>query len=138
MSSGVSRKRKNPFGESNHFREKKNLKKDVEAIYEKTLNILMNGGQNRKKIMVHRRSNITGPTSLSKCFVCNSHAESVKCSSCSNTVCLPCTRACDGDECADMVYCSNCTIINYDQSQERVFCLNCNDNLPKNYKGKEN
>ncbi|XP_064602314.1 apoptosis regulatory protein Siva-like [Liolophura sinensis] len=44
------------------------------------------------------------------------------CHFCEGTICVDCTRRCD--ICSGN-FCSFCSVLNYDHSSERAFCLNC-------------
>jgi len=52
------------------------------------------------------------------------HEEAAACSHCSKDLCEMCWRSCSG--CQD-VFCDGCSILNYDDSVDRTFCLDCND-----------
>ncbi|XP_071962905.1 apoptosis regulatory protein Siva-like isoform X2 [Antedon mediterranea] len=45
-----------------------------------------------------------------------------KCIHCEHSMCRPCSRQCDN--CCG-TYCQFCTVLNYDERHERIFCLSC-------------
>ncbi|KAJ7516991.1 hypothetical protein O6H91_21G023200 [Diphasiastrum complanatum] len=63
-------------------------------------------------------------TGGNSCVVCsfNRNATS-KCSHCMKSICNSCYRMCDGCEEA---YCTLCTISNFEERYDRVFCFDCN------------
>ncbi|CAL1544281.1 unnamed protein product [Lymnaea stagnalis] len=59
------------------------------------------------------------------CHNCRQPVQSrdvMKCQFCENYVCSPCARQCRG---CHLHFCQLCSVLNYDQSTERAFCLNC-------------
>ena len=59
------------------------------------------------------------------CYTCNTMMctlSSIICAHCSRVCCGPCTRQCA--QCSD-VFCTFCSILNYEEIQDRAFCLSC-------------
>ncbi|KAH9507234.1 hypothetical protein Btru_056684 [Bulinus truncatus] len=46
----------------------------------------------------------------------------MKCQFCENYVCYPCVRQCNG---CHLHFCQLCSVLNYTDSREKAFCLNC-------------
>jgi len=141
----IRNKRANPFTDDNNYREKKIVKKDLDAIHRKTLGLLMNNNARRKVTALRRTTTPTivvgeyaPPTSgttmkFKKCFSCDRYENVGTCSYCSNAICTDCSRTCyneDGHEDGEVtVFCSTCTVINYDLNEERIFCLDCEEKI---------
>eukprot|EP01135_Chromosphaera_perkinsii_P010585 Nk52_evm1s2177 gene=Nk52_evmTU1s2177 len=61
------------------------------------------------------------------CYVCNkASTECCNCYHCERNTCDNCMRNCS--QCQN-VFCSVCSIVNYDQRYDRVFCFSCNDEI---------
>jgi len=61
------------------------------------------------------------------CRSCNSsQSDTYKCEGCATHICDTCLFHCANEEHhSDYAYCSSCVVINYDQREERFFCLDC-------------
>lgn len=72
---------------------------------------------------IHHTSDVQ-KTQSSGCPHCKSQVPScpVKCVFCERSVCLQCCRECVN---CSGIFCSLCSLINYDESFERCFCLSC-------------
>lgn len=115
-------KRRNPFGEE-EYRESKNIKNDIESIYDKTVRMLMQSTQQQVRRVLSQDVEVEEWTESSflnslheedvSCFVCNKEVNSaVPCSYCARDVCDLCVRQCE--KCSD-VFCTFCTTHKYAQ-----------------------
>jgi len=109
----IRNKRRNPFGDE-YYREQKNVKSDMESIYEKTLKLLMNGSTQSIEM-------------TNSCSVCSKSKEiSIPCTYCSKECCNHCARQCE--RCCD-IFCTFCSTTNYDSRYDRIFCHVCDEEL---------
>lgn len=126
----VKTKRRNPFGDE-YYREQKTIKNDMEIIYERTLNMLMNSKGNGEisdcfpqAELLDWCDNNSDAFVNAKCSLCTkANIPTIPCSFCETIVCNLCVRQCE--KCQD-VFCSFCSTYNYETRQDRVFCLSCN------------
>jgi len=127
-------KRRNPFGDE-LYRPPKIIKHDMEAVYEKTLRLLMKHSRQQKGVKKDNANNATNFSvgnlshvdlieDPSQCYICAEVSlESVSCSYCEHVSCLGCSRQCT--RCGD-VFCSFCSTVSYNTRHDRTLCLNCN------------
>jgi len=98
----------------------KSVKKDMNAIYHRTMHLLMHKGNRNNQDMDVQQVNVH------KCYVCVNITQTIKCDQCLNFSCFHCIKECQNEDCGGK-FCNFCTVTNYDQSYDRIFCLNCNE-----------
>jgi hypothetical protein len=125
------------------------IKKDMEHIYERTLNTLMKNAKNPRKNQIEKGNKDTvsdhmlseGPV----CIVCNTKRDTdklISCTYCGRYACdttrpednqiATCSRLCEK---CNHSYCEFCSVINHNAEYDRIFCLDCNteeEKKPKN------
>lgn len=95
---------------------KKDVRKDMEEIYNKTMMRLM-----------HAQADAPEPmdVDLGPCSVCRDESDDlIPCTHCSHTVCSVCTRQCEA--CMDF-FCTVCSRLDYSFRFEKAFCYTCYD-----------
>jgi hypothetical protein len=99
----------------------KAVKKDMNAIYDRTMDMLMhkNGYHPQEQMEVQQ-------VNIHKCYVCTAITQTIKCGECLNYSCFHCIKECQNESCGGK-FCTFCTVANYELSYDRVFCLNCNE-----------
>mmetsp|Transcript_6095 Transcript_6095/g.15456 ORF Transcript_6095/g.15456 Transcript_6095/m.15456 type:complete len:325 (-) Transcript_6095:1990-2964(-) len=104
-------------GRSDHYRpcesESVKTKYDMENVYEKTLQMLLQGS---------RQASDSSSSSMDQCFVCARARVSISCNFCNHGMCEMCARQCQ--ECQG-IFCSVCSIQDYEEREDRTFCLEC-------------
>jgi hypothetical protein len=135
-----SRKRRNPYSDEAGY-EAKSIKFDENTIKAKTWAILMSpqtrkSGSGANRLNVIRTSDspavdtveaLNNDITMTNCVDCsNPISESKNCSSCHRGVCDSCSQ-----QCSRCLYhfCAVCRIMNYDDFDDRLFCLTCNDEV---------
>ena len=124
-----SLKRKCPFSSTSPqqfkthitLKEAAKLNNDLlREMMDKTRNLLVEGQQG------YWNSNSPPPPAVVpaplQCFSCKSGDPSRSCHHCARYSCTPCSRVCVGCE---EVFCSLCSVLNYDTPQTRESCLSC-------------
>eukprot|EP01124_Arcella_intermedia_P014891 TRINITY_DN2144_c0_g1_i1.p1 TRINITY_DN2144_c0_g1~~TRINITY_DN2144_c0_g1_i1.p1 ORF type:complete len:139 (-),score=14.45 TRINITY_DN2144_c0_g1_i1:148-564(-) len=128
----TNRKRKqNPYADTNTQQQttatsQKRIKKDVDAIFKKTLSLMREGSKKyAHKTVEEPQQGEEGEA----CSQCSQLGAKVLCETCSSFLCEHCAQKCEGELHLESItyFCSVCRIINYDKPDERIFCLDCED-----------
>lgn len=102
-----------------HFEKANNM----DSIYARTQELMNEGSLRLKKTQAVQKS----PLQVEETFKCQSCLHSkcglrVICAFCERSTCEDCSRQCL--HCAG-IFCSLCSIVNYDAKYERCYCLGC-------------
>eukprot|EP00741_Cyanophora_paradoxa_P025200 tig00000350_g24325.t1 len=116
-------KRRSPFGEDPARAPTKAKKPEALSPYERTLLVLRNAQRTVLRASDHRQYAPGVP-----CGVCRERSEDAPCSYCSKRACEMCLRQCE--HCQD-VFCSECSVVNYDMAHDRLFCIGCNASVAR-------
>jgi len=132
-----------PFGhesEARHFRERKKDKKDLSPIQAKTIASIMKGTKRLEKNKAKERSvglaegQVLSETMegaemlLGECTECGTETDVVECVHCENKACARHARQC---HLCHLFFCSLCSLPNFDQPEDRSFCLSCDEEEKK-------
>eukprot|EP00898_Chlorokybus_atmophyticus_P004251 jgi/Chlat1/4827/Chrsp31S04800 len=120
-------------GHEDRHSDEKHAKTDERSVYEQTLKMLADGSRrlvggtgghvhSDSAASTSGRPTSTLSSAAGKCRLCEKGEPSAACAHCDRALCTKCYRFCDG---CQQLYCSMCSIPNYDQPQDRAFCLDC-------------
>jgi len=125
-------KRNCPFGTNSPLQLKTHINafhiekaNDMERIYARTRKLMHEGSVRLQKAQMDHNGNVQ----TEQAFKCQSCLQSkfgvlVICVFCERHTCTDCSRQCA--LCAG-IFCSLCSIANYDERYERYFCLGCSE-----------
>uniref|UniRef100_A0A2C9LW39 Apoptosis regulatory protein Siva n=2 Tax=Biomphalaria glabrata TaxID=6526 RepID=A0A2C9LW39_BIOGL len=81
--------------------------------------VLMKSAQSK---MLSIEKSFLGVRACHNCRLPVQSKDVMKCQFCENYVCYPCIRQCSG---CHLHFCHLCSVLNYDESVEKAYCLNC-------------